>query len=407
MVRPAATIAPLEFTDRQQRASALAAERGFAALVVWSRGGATNDVYGDVFYLANHITPFPTQPDNLPLWAGRGHSVLVLPVGAEPVLIVDSHDYRADLAAVKDVRVGLNVPALVASVLSELDLVGPRLGLVGRDSLLLAHHEMLRATLGDALNLTPCDDLLERMRMVKSPAELALLRGASQVAVEAMAAMMHAVRVGGTEADVAAEGWAAVVRRGGVPYDTAISSGPASEHFQWARLPSWDAVRPLETGDLLHIDLYGPMMQGYWVDMARTTVVGGGPSAEQELLLEGALALVASVIDEIRPGVTLGELWQVGDDWRNSHGFPVRPDDGTGCLVGLDADFPAYGHTLGLGLEHFLIQEGSTVVVEPNMVLAVETLLSRAGVGGANIEDDVIVTADGCDRITDSPLRPW
>ena len=404
MVRP---IPSTEFAERQGRAASLAAERGFAALVVWSRGGATADVYGDVFYLANHVTPFPTQPDNLPLWAGRGHSVLVLPVDGDPVLVVDSHDYRADLAAVKDVRVGLNVPALVAAVLRDLDLVGARLGLVGRDSLLFAHHEMLRADLGDALHLTPCDDLLERMRMVKSDAELAMLRGAAQVGVEAMGAMMDAVRAGVTEADVAAEGWSAVVRRGGVPYDTAITSGPHSEHFQWARMPSWDAVRPLETGDLVHVDLYGPMLQGYWVDMARTTVVGGGPSADQEPIVEGALALVESVIHEIRPGVTLGELWQVGDQWRRANGFPVLPDDGSGCLIGLDADFPAYGHTLGLGLEHFLIQEGSPVVVEKNMVLSVETLLSRAGVGGANFEENVIVTEHGCERITTSPIRPW
>src|ERR1700712_1449336 len=237
----------------------MTAERGLDALVVWSRGGATGDFYGDIMYLANHVTPFPTQPDNIPTWAGRGHSVLILPVDGAPVLVVASHDYRADLAAVTDVRIGLNIPALVASVLKELELATANLGLAGRDSVLLAHYQMITAELGTTPRFTACDDILETLRLIKSDAELELLRAAAGIGVEAMGAMVDAVQAGVTEADVAAEGWSAVVRRGGVPYDTAIASGPHSEHFQWARLPSWDHLRPLQRGDLIHIDLYGPM----------------------------------------------------------------------------------------------------------------------------------------------------
>lgn len=402
------SIPPTEFADRQRRAQLMAGERGLDALVVWSRGGATGDFYGDVMYLANHVTAFPTQPDNIPTWAGRGHSVLILPIGGDPVLIVDSHDFRADLAAVRDVRVGLNIPALVASVLLELDLAGANLGLVGRDSVLLAHHQMICAALGATPRFSPCDDILETMRLIKSTAELDLLRVAAGIGVQAMTEMVDAAHEGVTEADVAGEGWRAVVRRGGVPYDTAIASGPHSEHFQWARLPSWDDTRRLRRGDLIHIDLYGPMHAGYWVDMARTAVVGGSPSSDQESVLEGAIALVETVISAVRPGVTFGELWQVGDDWRNSHGFPVLPGDGSGCLVGLDADFPAFGHTVGMGLESALIQQDSQLVVRPNMVLSVETLLSRAGVGGANFEENVIVTDGGCERLTAKmPARNW
>lgn len=401
-------IPPAEFAERQRRARQMTAERGLDALVVWSRGGATGDFYGDIMYLANHVTPFPTQPDNIPTWAGRGHSVLILPVDGDAVLIVDSHDYRADLAAVTDVRIGLNIPALVASVLKELDLAAANLGLAGRDSVLLAHHQMISVELGTAPKFTACDDILATLRLIKSDAELNLLRAAAGIGVEAMTAMVDAVHAGVTEADVAAEGWRAVVRRGGVPYDTAIASGPHSEHFQWARLPSWDHLRPLQRGDLIHIDLYGPMHAGYWVDMARTAIVGGAPSPDQEAVLDGAIELVETVISAVRPGVTFGDLWQVGDDWRNRNGFPVLPGDGSGCLVGLDADFPAFGHTVGLGLESALIQQGSQLIVQPNMVLSVETLLSRAGVGGANFEENIIVTAGGCERLTDSmPARSW
>ncbi|CAA9243698.1 MAG: hypothetical protein AVDCRST_MAG83-2112 [uncultured Arthrobacter sp.] len=404
----APTIPTDEFAQRRARACAAAAERGFHALVVWSRGGATADFYGDVMYLANHVTAFPTQPDNLPLWAARGHSVLVLPVSGEPVLVVDSYDYRQDLATVSDVRVGLHIPALVAEVLKELGLEGSPLGLIGRESFLHSSYGLLEHHLGYTPDLTACDEILTDLRLIKSSAELDLMRAAATIGSEAMTEMLAAVRVGGNEGEVAGEGWRAAARRGGFPYDTSITSGPHSQHFQWARLPSWDIHRPLERGDILHVDFYGPMSQGYWVDMARTTIVGTGPTRNQAAVLEGAVTLVEHITAEIRPGITYGELWQVGDDWRQTHGFPVRPEEGSGCLVGLDADFPAYGHSLGLGLEGYYLQEGSALVVQPGMVISVETLLSREDVGGANFEQNVIVTADGHELLTGaSPAMPW
>lgn len=397
-----------EYLDRQRRAQAAAAERGFDAIVVWGRGGTAADFYGDVLYLSNHMSAFPMQTDNLPVWSARGHSALVLPVGGDPILIVDIHDHRPDLIAVTDTRVGLNVPAKLGEVLLEAGLGGARLGLVGRESLLLSSYHILSETLGAAPDFVPADDILEAMRLIKSPAELLLMREAAQIGVIAMTDMLAAVRDGATEAEIAGEGWRTVARAGGLPYDTAIASGPHSAHFQWARLPSWDARRPLERGDLFHVDLYGPMREGYWVDMARTAVVGRGAYDEQLPVLQGAVELVETVIDELRPGVTFGELWAVGNDWRNTNGFPVRPSGQSGCLVGLDADFPAYGHSVGLGLEGPYIQEGSQRVVAENMVISVETLLSRDGVGGVNFEQNAIVTENGYELITGgSPTAHW
>jgi hypothetical protein len=84
--------------------------------------------------------------------------VLVLPVGGDPVLVVDSVEYRDDLVAVDDVRVGLNVPATVAAVLREQGLAHERLGLVGRESLLLSSYQILIDELGGAPRFEPAED---------------------------------------------------------------------------------------------------------------------------------------------------------------------------------------------------------------------------------------------------------
>ena len=100
--------------------------------MIWSRNATTVDWYGDVMYLSNHHSGFPQQPDNPPHWSGRGHSVLILPVEGEPVLISDTAEYREDLISVEDVRVALHIPSLVAEVLHERGLACSRGGWVGR-----------------------------------------------------------------------------------------------------------------------------------------------------------------------------------------------------------------------------------------------------------------------------------
>ena len=114
------------------------------------------------------------------------------------------------------------------------------------------------------------------------------------------------------------------------------------------------------------------------------------------------------MIEGIRPGVTFGALWERGAAWLTANGFdepdvPVGSEGAT--LAGM---FPGFGHGIGLGTEDPYIMPGVATVLEENMVVAVEILLSRAGVGGAGFEQDVIVTASGGDVITAAcPSRWW
>ena len=396
-----------EFKERRERARSLAEEQGLAGLVVWSRNATTVDWYGDVMYLTNHHNPFPQLADNSPAWSGRSHSVVVLPVDGEATLVADTVEYREDLLEIDDVRVGFNVPALVAKVLGEKGIAGGRLGLVGRESLLWSSYELLVDALGRAPQLEPADEIVLGLRRRKSEAELRLVRNAAHAGCACVTAMMDAVQAGRTEGDVVGEGLRVAAQQGLVPYDIAVASGPHAECFQWSRLPSWDSERPLESGDLIHIDCWGPVL-GYYTDLVRSAAVGGSAPSAQTDLLDGSVAFVEHVIEAIRPGVTFGALWERGAAWLTANGFD-EPEETVGTEGATRAGmFPGFGHGIGLGTEDPYIMPGVAAVIEENMVIAVEILLSRAGIGGAGFEQDVIVTASGCDVITAAcPSRWW
>ena len=78
-----------EYDARQAAARKLARERGFSALVAWSRGGSTQDHYADVYYLTGFYTHQPFIPDEPGRWRAHGHTALVLPVNGPGTLLVD------------------------------------------------------------------------------------------------------------------------------------------------------------------------------------------------------------------------------------------------------------------------------------------------------------------------------
>ena len=88
-VLPRVEISAEEFAERRRKATVQAREEGFAGLLVCGRGGGAVDRYGDIAYRTDHYTSFPYIPDVEGKWTGRAHSFLVLPVRADPCLVID------------------------------------------------------------------------------------------------------------------------------------------------------------------------------------------------------------------------------------------------------------------------------------------------------------------------------
>jgi len=383
-----------EFGSRRAEAARRAAERGLSGLVVFSRGGTTLDYYGDVMYLANFHSTFPPISD-APTWAGRGHAALVLPVDGPSVLITDYLNDSDDRAEVDDVRVELRVPKAIGRVLRELELDGSALGLVGAESITLRWFDQLQEGAGRALDIIPADDILFGLRLIKSETELALMHEAAAVGVDWMNTSMNAAAEGRTDAEVVGEGLRHLASRGGTHADVAIASGPRSRHlFSSSGIPHWANDRPMRLGDLVHVDQWG-VVNGYFTDFGRSTVIGRNPTEAQREVLEASVALVDHIIEAVRPGATCDELYRRGESWLIDNGFGA-PE------LGL------FGHCLGLSQEAPWIVPGETTPLAPNMVVAIEAFVGRSEVGASNCEQNLIVRDDTPEILTAAcPQRWW
>jgi Xaa-Pro aminopeptidase len=414
-----------EFEGRWRRALAECEARGLDGLLAVSRGASAIDSYADVFYLSGHYGNIGFTPDFQDYWVGRSHSAVLLAPHREPLLIVDGADYRRDLVGIEDVRFALDFPGAVAGALEERGLARGRIGVCGSNVMSARVFQLLREEL-PGCELLDADDLIEALRVIKSPFELERIRAAAAVGDEVVGAIMEAALSGGgqvTEAQAVAEGYRAGIAAGVHFFDTSIASGPYSNYFTWNHLPSW-SQRVLQPGELFHADSYGAV-EGYLFDFGRTCVVagarGGGAatagaraggqtaSDEQAALCQGAIDAVEAGIAVIRPGVPASAVFEAVHGHLLAAGLAIDGDEEMDMdnASALSIGFPPHGHGFGLGWEWPWILPTEERELAPGMCLAVEAMPTRAGLGSSYFEQDVIVTEDGCELLTQAQKRWW
>jgi Xaa-Pro aminopeptidase len=316
-------------------------------------------------------------------------TTLVIPAGdAAPVLVVP----KLEAPGYADVPTG----ELGVEVLTWVDgddpyrLVADRLGKAGRvavsDFTPALHVLGLRAALGSA-EQTLAGPVVRELRMRKDAAEIEALRKAGAAIDRVHARVGEWLRPGRTEAQVGADIAAAIVEEGHTRADFVIvGSGPngASPHHDVSE-------RVIEAGDVVVVDIGGPIPEGYNSDSTRTYAVGEPRDpdvAETYAVLQRAQR---EAVEAVRPGVKAERIDAAAREVIADAGFGEFFIHRTGHGIGLDVHEEPY------------IVRGNELALEPGMAFSVEPGIYRPGRWGARIEDIVVVTADGAEPLNHRP----
>jgi Xaa-Pro aminopeptidase len=233
--------------------------------------------------------------------------------------------------------------------------------------------------------LMPVGELVEALRMMKDPEEIILLRRSARMTTRVLSMVMKGLTPSLTEFDVAGRINIGLLRDGGrSAFPPIVAAGTRSS--QPHAVASYNSIG---VGNVLLIDM-GAESEVYNSDMTRTFVLGNFPR-KFKTIYRAVLGAQKKAIRAIRPGVQASLVDGAARRYLEERGYGRY-----------------FGHSLGHGVglevhERPAISSRSRDVIKEGMVFTVEPGVYIPGWGGIRIEDTVLVTANGCEILTEYP----
>lgn len=239
--------------------------------------------------------------------------------------------------------------------------------------------------------------ILQGVAQVKSAQEVELLRQCAAMSDAACQAFLENVRVGANERDLRIAVEMALVEAGadGPSFGVQVYSGE-----QVAVGIGFGTGRMLQTGDQVQLDC-GALFCGYRGDLSRVTSIGT-PPPEVERTMETTARMYDAMLAAISPGRPIAEVAHAA--------LGVARDQGLEDAVYHSVNHPVgfVGHGIGCWVHELPeIRPDAEGVLQPGMVIVLEPILVRPAVGGAKIEDAVLVGSRGAERLSALDVRTW
>jgi Xaa-Pro aminopeptidase len=346
------------------------------------------------FANVRYITGFPNHC--------KGEVVVILPVAGAPIMITNAVAHGEPMhieiyqSAIEDVRCAPSdrsrgryaespsLASLLSEAFRELRLTRGRIGIAGTLPVAIASLQGLSEA-----HIEDCSEELSLLRAIKSPAELAVMRQAAEIADAALLAGLSVMRPGAIERHVAAAVASELHLRGAEEalYIIQAVSGPRSG---FRNVGASD--RRMEMGDPAYVG-FGLRHRGYCGRVGTGTSVGQAP-AKLLAFLEANAVLTEEAVALIRPGVSVT--------------VPVQKAVSMAQRLGVADELRAGGHGIGVHThDRPYVQPGGGEFFSQGMVFVFEPVLYRTGFATANAERVYEVTSDGCVPISKLPLRLW
>jgi len=379
-----------EYISRYRRTRELMLERGLDALMV--TGDLTQCT--NYRYLSGHLIRGGKNTNS------ARPNIIVLPAESDPVLIVwDWIRSEAETTSwVKDIETW-TMPfsfKAVEHVLQYKGLadakIGAELGLDTRMMMPFEEFDKLRRGLPRA-RFVDASDIIWKLRMKKSEAEIERLKKACEIHGRALAKLFDTVREGMTEASLTTKLFGYMIEEG-ADKTGRIGAVTIKTGKEWPDSIMYDRPeRVLKKGDLVWVD-GGSWFKGYMCDIARVGVLGE-PSSSQKRRHDLVEKFAEMTINVIRPGMKASDITKAALD-----AFRSLKIDSTNVAFFSPPTLRHIAHGIGLEtIEHPYMRMDNNMIIVPGMTLAIEiTKLAMY-----HIEQNIVVTEDGCDLLSTEP----
>ena len=233
------------------------------------------------------------------------------------------------------------------------------------------------------------EHILARLRQIKMPEEVALLRRLSRIADQAVTNSLAAVAAGDSEMNIAAHLTRNVYELGAEQFKLMIIA--TGERSQLPNVGPSD--RRLRRGDVCRVEIFS-VIGGYQAGVCRTAVVQEAPPMA-ERIWQILVDCKYRIMEMVRPGASCRAIYDAYAAKLAEMSLP--PISFVGHGIGLHLHEDPY-----LGMTPILGRPGRDARIETGMVLSIEPLCYRTGYGfGMQNKDMLVVTDDGCELLSD------
>ncbi|GAB4401972.1 MAG: aminopeptidase P family protein [Anaerolineales bacterium] len=317
--------------------------------------------------------------------------VLFVAPGKDPVLVLPELELpKVDLFPykVQGIAYGENPlewDGAFRKAVQALDLDGKRIGVEPR-SLRLMEFRHVKAGAPEA-DYPDASDVLAELRLRKDKAEVDAMRKAVKIAQDALEATIPQIKIGMTEREAAAELVMQLLKHGSdseLPFAPIVSAGPNS-----ANPHASPTDRKLQAGDLLVVD-WGATYDGYISDLTRTFAVGEVDAQFQKIhkiVQESNAAGRAAA----KPGVPCADVDKAAREVIEKSGYGKYFTHRTGHGIGMEGHEAPY------------MRGDNMQILEPGMAFTVEPGIYLTGRNGVRIEDNLVITEDDAESLSDMP----